>query len=101
MSEKESLIARVQEVTGVLPAGARIFLKALSHPDVVAHTKEYFSNFNEATMCLIYDGPWDCSQESEAKYESIYTGLMMDDTKFYEDWRENWCKNCKERVEIL
>lgn len=94
MHEKETLLRKVEELIGFIPAETRALLKILAHPDVISDTKEYFNAMDENTRCRIYESPWSCARESEARYENIkfgWTGAPM-------GFDESWCEPCRRKV---
>lgn len=99
-NKKEDLVEAVKELIGVVPPDLRSTLKLLSHPHVLDHTIEYFGALDLDQRCLHYEEPWDCELESQAKYETVYYAWRGDLT-FTEEWKKNWCRNCRKRLDVV
>lgn len=97
--EKEDLIDEIKSVLGHEPQGMRQFLALMTHPDLVDHVASYFkllSNQAGKHACQLYEAPWDCAREAEAKYETIKYGWLGAGSGVGFD--ESWCEPCRQRV---
>lgn len=93
---KDALVHGVTELLGHDIPNLRWVLRALSHPDLIEHTKKYFNAMDKASMCTKYETPWSCAKEAEAKYENIkYGWLGAGSGVGFSEW---WCDNCKKKV---
>jgi len=93
---REDLIDEVRMTRGIEPPGIRLVLEALAHPELIAETIKYFQGLDKSQMCLLYDAPWNCAREAEAKYENIKYGWTGGAGGIGFD--ESWCEPCRDRV---
>jgi hypothetical protein len=96
LTQKEELIEGIKELVGHEPLGVRVLLRVLAHPDLVQHTRRYFDELDQSTKCRIYEAPWCCAREAEAKYENIkygWTGAVGGIS-----FDEFWCEPCRRKV---
>lgn len=95
-NEKEDLIDRAKSIMGTEPMGIRQLLSLLAHPDMIEHTIKFFNSLDEKHRCEIYDYPWSCAREAEAKYENLNFGwLGAGEGVGFDD---SWCESCRRRV---
>lgn len=95
-NEKEDLIDRIKSIAGIEPPGIRQLLIILAHPDMVQHTIRFFNTRDVKNRCQLYDYPWSCAREAEAKYETIKFGWLGAGAGVGFD--ESWCQPCRDRV---
>ena len=96
MEEKAELIARIQEVLGIVPGNTSYILNVLVRDDVIEHTKSYIHSMDKASRCEKFKAPWSCAKEAEAMYENIkYGWLGAANGIGYSEW---WCEPCRKRV---
>lgn len=93
---REDLIDAITSTRGVEPPGVRQTLDALIHPDVIEEAIKYLQGLNVKQTCLLYDQPWNCAREAEAKYMNIRFGWTGGAGGIGFD--ESWCEPCRERV---
>jgi hypothetical protein len=93
---KEELLDHIQMVTGGLPSNARYILKVLAHPDLIEHTRRYFSEMDDEARCQNYEAPWSCAREAEALYKNIKYGWLGGASGIGFD--ESWCEPCRRKV---
>lgn len=98
--DREDLIERVGEVTGVMPTQLRKILKMLSHPDVIVYTRKYFGSMDLRTKCERFEPPWSCVKDEDARYETIWDGWLTQENEPGPDPQlaKNWCEPCRRRV---
>lgn len=97
--EKEDFIDEIKAVLGHEPQGLRQFLGILSHPDLIEHTVDFFKTVDGQAgkhSCELYEFPWSCAREAEAKYETIKYGWLGAGSGVGFD--ESWCEPCRQRV---
>lgn len=85
LQHKEELIGYVQDAVGNIPDNIRVVINALAHPDVVEHTKEFFS-LQMTNACQIFGAGWSCQRQAESKFG--YNGEEKDEDA------EEWCEPC-------
>lgn len=96
LKQRENLISSVKELVGYEPAGLRVLLRVLSHPDVVQDVSKYFSGLDTSLTCLKYEAPWSCAKEAEASYQNIKYGWLGGANGIGFD--ESWCPSCRQKV---
>lgn len=96
LAKKQELIDGVTELVGYEPLGIRVLLRVLAHPDLVQHTRRYFDDLDQAAKCQMYEPPWSCAKEAEAKYENIQYGWLGGAGGVGFD--ESWCEPCRKKV---
>lgn len=86
----------LESVFGRTPPGLSQLLDALVKPDVINATASYLYAHDVNRACRLYEAPWDCLKESEARWENvrehnqITSGGMME--------FDYWCENCRVRI---
>lgn len=93
---REDLIDEVRAHRGVEPGGIRHILDLLAHPDIIQETIKYFQGLDKSQQCLLYDAPWNCAREAEAKYENIRYGWTGGAGGIGFD--ASWCDPCRDKV---
>lgn len=97
--EKEDFVDEIKAVLGHEPQGLRQFLGILSHPDLIEHTVSFFKTVSGQSgkhSCELFEFPWSCAREAEAKYETIKYGWLGAGAGVGFD--ESWCEPCRQRV---
>lgn len=94
-NDREDLIDEVKATFGAEPANLRRVLAALSHPEVLQFTKQFFESLGDTHTCLHYDAPWNCATVTESNYESmiVEAGGPGSTTIF-----DQWCVPCRDRA---
>lgn len=90
---RNQLLEKVSEVVGYEPPGFRQVLRVLTHPEVAPFSAKYIGALDKSSACTIYEPPWNCAKESEAKYENLKYGWIAGD-----NYTDHWCDNCEKRV---
>lgn len=97
--DKEDFVDEIKAIHGHEPPGLRQFLGLLSHPDLIEQTVKFFELVEGQSgkhACQLYEYPWDCAREAEAKYETIKYGWLGAGVGVGFD--EAWCEPCRKRV---
>lgn len=98
LEEKEDLIDKIKEISGVEPPGVRHLLNLLAQPDVLDMTIGFFDGAKSMKhTCQIFADPWDCILEDEAKNDTIRGIGWMEDVPL-EALREEWCEPCRKKA---
>lgn len=96
MKEKEELIDEMQAAFPRIPQSTREVLSMIVDPKVIEHTKRYIESMDANSKCLMYEAPWSCAKEAEARYENIrYGWLAAGNGVGYSEW---WCENCRRKI---
>lgn len=100
LEDKEDLIDAIKTLTGREPSGIRQVLNLLAQPELLDMTIGFFDGAKTSGhTCRIFNEPWDCILEDEAKNETLRATFWMgEDGTIGPILHEEWCDPCRNRV---
>lgn len=98
---KEDLVDNIVKIYGREPRDIRLVLTLLSHDDLIDEVVDYLQGAKIVEhVCVVYpEGGWSCSQEYEAKLETIWSGRYLGAEASSEAFYELWCEPCRRQHE--